>query len=267
MNQRLFQVLSLLLISFGAGPVEAKPYVWQLIEKIPSKFETYHPQGLVKIGDHFYLASVEVKSKDKSTGLGHLFEFDLTGNLLRQITLGEGAIFHPGGIDFDGRLLWVPVAEYRPRSRAILYKIDPATMEAKEAFRVDDHIGAVVFNREVGTVVGMNWDAQAFYEWKPEGGLIRKVLNEVHEYSYQDCKYLEGPAMLCSGTRANANGGIAVVDLLDFDLIQDIQFVPRTRKKILMTRNPMAIELTGGVLRYYFLPEDHRGDLYVFEIH
>jgi hypothetical protein len=57
-----------------------------------------------------------------------------------------------------------------------------------------------------------------------------------------------------------------VVDLLDFDLIQDVSFIPRTLKKVLMTRNPMALEQTGDQLRYYFLPEDHDGDLYVFEI-
>jgi hypothetical protein len=47
--------------------------------------------------------------------------------------------------------------------------------------------------------------------------------------------------------------------------------IPRTPKKILMTRNPMAIEstLAGGEerLRYYFMPEDHDGPLYVFEIY
>ncbi|HSA60185.1 MAG TPA: DUF6454 family protein [bacterium] len=255
-----------LVLSIAAVRADAKPAVWHLIERVRPKFDTHHPQGLVKIGNRFYLSSVEVQEKGEGKGIGHFFEFDLEGNLLRQTTLGEGQMYHPGGIDFDGQSIWVPVAEYRPRSRSIIYKINPATLKAVEAFRVEDHIGAVVFNREVGTLVGMNWDAQAFYEWTPNGRLIRKVLNEVDEYSYQDCKYLRGPAMLCSGTRANANGGLAVVDLLDFDLIQDVSFIPRTLKKILMTRNPMALEQTGDQLRYYFLPEDHDGDLYVFEI-
>jgi hypothetical protein len=179
-------------------------------------------------------------------------------------------IYHPGGIDYDGESIWVPVAEYRPRSEAVLYKVNPATLKAVEAFRVKDHLGAVVFNREEKTVVGMNWGAEAFYEWSTDGRLIRKVLNEVDEYSYQDCKYLQGPAMICSGTRQNANGGLTVVDLLDFSLIQDLHMIPRTPKKILMTRNPMAIEsaVVSGEerLRYYFMPEDNNGPLYVFEI-
>ncbi len=43
---------------------------------------------------------------------------------------GDGAMFHPGGIDFDGQFIWVPVGEYRPDSRSIVYRVDPVTMAA-----------------------------------------------------------------------------------------------------------------------------------------
>ncbi len=33
---------------------------WQLVGKIKLKFQTYHPEGMVKIGDFFYLSSVEI---------------------------------------------------------------------------------------------------------------------------------------------------------------------------------------------------------------
>jgi uncharacterized protein DUF6454 len=265
MRRSLRAILFLTALFLGApDQLNAVPYVWRLVDTFQPKFEMYHTQGLVKIGNRFYLSAVEVQGKDK--GVGHFFEFDGQGNLLRQMTLGEGAMYHPGGIDFDGQFIWVPVSEYKPRSHAILYKVNPATMKAVEAFRVNDHIGAVVFNREEKTIVGMNWDSQAFYEWRPDGKLIRKVINDMSDYAYQDCKYLQGPAMICSGTRANANGGIAVVDLIDFDVAQDIQTIPRTPKKTLMTRNPMAIDLKAGKIRYYFLPEDHNGPMYVFEI-
>ena len=32
--------------------------------------------------------------------------------------------FHPGGIDVAGDALWVPVAEYRPRSTTTIIKLD-----------------------------------------------------------------------------------------------------------------------------------------------
>ncbi len=268
---RLLRFLMAVFFLCSCPPAWSAPILWRLIETVRPKFNTYHPQGLVKIGNRFYLTSVEIRGdKDKQAGVGHLFEFDPEGNLLRRTTLGEGMMYHPGGIDYDGTSIWVPVAEYRPRSEAILYRVNPATLKAEEAFRAKDHLGAVVYNREAKTVVGMNWGAEAFYEWSPDGRLIRKVLNEVDDYSYQDCKYLQGPAMLCSGTRQNANGGLTVVDLLDFSLIQDLHTIPRTLKKTLMTRNPMAIESAGGGeagrLRYYFMPEDNDGALYVFEI-
>lgn len=262
--KRLFSILLCVFLLGLAARLEAVPYLWRLVGKIHPKFNTYHTQGMVKIGNRFYLSAVETQKDDQ--GVGHFFEIDEDGNLLRQTVLGEGKIFHPGGIDYDGNFIWVPVAEYKPRSQSIIYRIDPKSLKAEEMFRVSDHIGAIVFNRDVQSVVGMNWDARAFYEWSPAGKLIRKVLNDVTEFSYQDCKYLHGPAMLCSGTRANANGGLALVDLLDFDLIQDIQHIPRTSKKILMTRNPMAIEMAGDKIRYYFMPEDRDGDMYIFEI-
>ncbi len=58
--------------------------------------------------------------RDAGAGVGHLFKMDLAGHLLADLTLGEGTIYHPGGIDYDGKDIWVPVAEYRPNSRSII---------------------------------------------------------------------------------------------------------------------------------------------------
>ena len=91
-------------------------------------------RGRVRIGDTLFVSSVEVKiptkrygalvdghDRDAGEGVGHLFKVDLRtgheGTLLASTTLGEGTMYHPGGIDFDGTSLWVPVAEYRPDSR------------------------------------------------------------------------------------------------------------------------------------------------------
>ncbi len=103
---------------------------WKQVAAIPMQFDTQHPQGMVKIGDDFYVSSVEIKTptkrfpqpvdgydRDTGEGAGHLFKFDKTGKLLADLPLGEGSIYHPGGIDYDGRNIWVPVAEYRPNSR------------------------------------------------------------------------------------------------------------------------------------------------------
>src|SRR6187455_3465049 len=88
---------------------------WMRVATVPIGFNTFHPQGMVKIGGSFFVSSVEVHDRDAGKGVGHLFKIDATnGTLVADRTLGEGAIYHPGGMDYDGKDIWVPVAEYRP---------------------------------------------------------------------------------------------------------------------------------------------------------
>ncbi|GGE13959.1 hypothetical protein GCM10011571_14260 [Marinithermofilum abyssi] len=99
---------------------------WVQEDKIPLQFDVYYPQGMTKIGDLYYMSSVEILEKpvkyeqpqngyDRTPGkgIGHLFVFDKQGKLVKDIRLGEGDIYHPGGIAFDGKSIWVPVAEPR----------------------------------------------------------------------------------------------------------------------------------------------------------
>ncbi|WP_254636308.1 DUF6454 family protein, partial [Lysinibacillus sp. GbtcB16] len=75
----------------------------------------------------FYLSSVELLeapvsftnanqgySRTEGKGIGHLYVMDERGQLLHDIQIGEGTMYHPGGIDTDGHYIWIPVAEYRP---------------------------------------------------------------------------------------------------------------------------------------------------------
>ena len=41
---------------------------WNLVSSVPIAFETYHPQGMVRIGDTFIVSSV-----DKTGRAGHVF--------------------------------------------------------------------------------------------------------------------------------------------------------------------------------------------------
>ena len=109
---------------------------WRPVATIPIGFNTHHPQGMVKIGDTFFVTAVEIRTptkrfaqlqdgfdRDTGEGQGHLFKFDSKGNLIADVRVGEGSIYHPGGIDYDGRYIWLPAAEYRPNSRAIVYRV------------------------------------------------------------------------------------------------------------------------------------------------
>ena len=103
--------------------------------------------------------------RDTGEGVGHLIKFDGKGNVITDLTLGEGSVYHPGGIDYDGKSIWVPTAEYRPNSRAILYRVDPDTMKATEVLRYGDHIGGLIYNTESKTLHGVSWGSRRFYRW------------------------------------------------------------------------------------------------------
>ena len=151
---------------------------WTLAASVPMKFTTHHPQGMVKIGDTLFVSAVEIKvrtrrleppaggyDRDAGEGIGHLFKIDMKGNLLADLALGEGSIYHPGGIDYDGRDIWVPVAEYRPNSRSIVYRVDPGMMKAAEVFRFADHLGGIVHDTDDHALHAVSWGSRRFYRW------------------------------------------------------------------------------------------------------
>ena len=195
---------------------------WRQVAAIPIKFNTQHPQGMIKISDTFYVSSVEIKTptkrypqlqdgydRDTGEGAGHLFKFDMGGNLITDLALGDGSAYHPGGIDYDGKSIWVPAAEYRPNSRAVIYRVDPATMKATEVFRYGDHIGGLVHNTKNNTLHGVSWGSRRFYTWALDANgrptnvdtppEKLRVANPSGYIDYQDCKYLGGQEALCSG--------------------------------------------------------------------
>jgi len=271
--------------------------VWRAAATIPVGFPTHHPQGLVKIGETFFVSSVEVKTppprfekpvdgydRDTGQGVGHLFKLTGTGALVTDLTLGEGSIYHPGGIDFDGRHIWVAVAEYRPNSRSIVYRVDPATMKAEEVFRYPDHIGAIVHDTDDRALYGVSWGSRRFYRWPldrngrvtnasaPPATLRR--LNPAHYVDYQDCKYVGAGQMLCSGvtelrsSRTAAPfrlGGLELVDLRAGRPIHQVPVLLWTPAGLDMTHNPAWYEASGSGLRAWFMPEDNSSTIYVYE--
>jgi hypothetical protein len=138
-------------------PKLSRSSTWTPLSNFKLQFKTYHPQGMVKVGNVYYMSSVEIledtqkypqpqNGLDRSAGKGkaHLFKFDGSGKLLADIILaeGEGDVYHPGGIDFDGKYIYVPVAEYRPNSAAILYNKsfqDEAKWRVRRPPRLKNH--------------------------------------------------------------------------------------------------------------------------------
>jgi hypothetical protein len=261
---------------------------WKHVGTIDLQFDAEHPQGMVKLGDRFFISSVEILEptqpcpvpcdgydRTPGRGVGHLFVVGANGALLADIRLGEGHMYHPGGIDYDGRWLWVPVAEYRPNSNAIVYRVDPNSLTVAEAFRVRDHIGGVVRDRVDGHVHGVSWGSRTFYEWTARGEQLVREPNESHFIDYQDCDYLAFRKMVCggiAGLRGPAGsqfelGGLALVDLRSSAIVHEVpvqQYSPATSHVV--TRNPEFLERIAGGLRLFAAPDDEQeGAIFIYD--
>jgi hypothetical protein len=253
---------------------------WTLVASVPVKFRTYHPQGMVKIGETIFISSV-----DAGEGVGHVFKIDMAGNLIADLRVGEGTIYHPGGIDYDGTHIWVPVAEYRPDSRSIVYRVEPDAMKATESCRFADHIGAIIHNTDDNTLHGVSWGSRRFYRWTlgNDGRVTNaaappdtlRTLNSSHYLDYQDCKYVGGRRMLCTGVTEMRQtpdaplfrlGGIDLVDLADGRPLHQVPVLLWTAGGLDMTHNPVWIEPSAMGLRGYFMPEDDTSTLYIYDV-
>ncbi len=256
---------------------------WTQVAAIPLAFPAHHPQGMVKIGDYFYVSSVEVLNRTEEKGIGHLFKFDLNGKLITDLIIGEGTLYHPGGIDFDGQYIWVPVAEYRPNSRSVVYKVKPETLQIVEVFRFDDHLGGIVHDVEANSLHAVTWGSRTFYQWKLAGSgdhsspvkntKASRTANPSFYIDYQDCHYAGNHKMLCGGLKTYKNGSTSYtlggLDLVDLTTYQPVHQVPITLRSPTgrpMTQNPYWLETTPTGLRAYFLPDDDKATLFIYEV-
>jgi hypothetical protein len=262
---------------------------WQQKQKINLQFNNYHSQGMVRVGDLFYMSSVQLietpvkynhpqggYDRTPGKGIGHLFVFDKQGKLVKDIRLGEGDIYHPGGIDFDGKNIWVPVAQYRPNSESIIYKVDPKTMKATETFRVHDHIGGLVREGQSGKIIGNNWGSRKFYEWNQNGQQLLVKENSSFFIDYQDGHYIGQGKMILSGITEYPNpaagngkpyelGGLALVDMKTLNTIREVPVTEFSPDGHVITRNPVFVEKAGQQMRMYAVPDDDHGSLLVYE--
>jgi hypothetical protein len=243
-------------------------------------FDTHHPQGMEVVGDRIYLSSVEIIERpvrypepvdgyDRSPGkgVGHLFVLDRDGTLLEDVVLGRGDMYHPGGLDVDDEgNIWVPVAEYRPDSEAIVYRVDADTLEATESFTVDDHVGGVVRDQVTGRLVGQSWGSRRFYEWTTTGKQRDRWLNDSHFIDYQDCEYVASRKALCSGiaalpaqpgaTTPYELGGFALLDLRSRSILHEVPTQLWSTAGHVLTRNPTDVDVEGNRLTMWAAPDD-----------
>lgn len=263
---------------------------WEKVgDGVRVEFEDHHPQGMLKIGDIFYISTVRIAERpapyetpqdgyDRSPGkgTGFLLKVSAEGKLLDQVELGEGDMYHPGGIDFDGTSIIVPVAEYRPNSAAIVYRVDPETLEAREILRFGDHLGGVTVDREGRRLHAVSWGSRRFYAWDlgddgaPVTAEAEPVANPSFYIDYQDCHYAGPARMLCGGLNRYgpeeasrvAVGGLDLVDLERNAPVRQLPVKLWLRPDLVMTNNPQFCEPGEAALDCWFAPEDDATVIY-----
>jgi hypothetical protein len=255
---------------------------WQLTSKLKLNFPTFHTEGIAFSPDHIFLSSVEIieptvkypspqggYDRTAGKGVGHLFVMDRQGNLQKDITLGEGDMYHPGGIDFDGTNVWVPVAQYRPDSSAIVYRVDAKSLDVHKQFEVKDHFGGIVLDKSTGHLVGNTWGSRRFAEWNLKGTQLKTWDNPNFFIDYQDCQYVPHRKMLCAGvtnlpqapaaggTAATYElGGVALIDLRTEQVTRDIPFQKWSTGPHVATRNPFKMTANGNHLTMRVAPDN-----------
>jgi glutamine cyclotransferase len=224
-----------------------------LIAVLALQGTTAHVQGIDTDGDRLWVTSV-----DRDARKGFLQEYSLRdGRLERSIEVQDGDRYHPGGIAADADSIWMPVAEYKANSSAVIQKRNKKTFAVELQFAVADHIGCVAVTPEF--VIGGNWDSRDFYVWDHAGKLIRKVSSETGN-AYQDLKFADGK-LVGSGTLAGRKGAIDWLEMPSMKLARRLP-VGNTDKGEPLTREGMT--LRGN--QVWLLPEDGASRLMMFAL-
>jgi hypothetical protein len=232
----------------------------ELREAIQLAGQLFHVQGLELDSEHIWVTSV-----DDAEHKGYLHQFDrATGRLLRQIELTDGQRYHPGGISIADGSIWVPVAEYRPNSTAVLLQIDISTLRVRRRIRVADHLGCAAASEH--TLVAGNWDSKLLYIFDLTGKRPVRIVPNPTATSYQDMKIVDGQ-LVASGTKTLWSGTIDWIDLRNLTVTRSLHAGAMTSDQFLggllpYTREGMAIE--GSDL--YFMPEDGPSRLIHFRL-
>jgi hypothetical protein len=106
-----------------------------------------------------------------------------------------------------------------------------------------------------------------------------RTRNPSHYVDYQDCKYVGGRRMLCTGVAELRRapdappfrlGGIDLVDLATGRPLHQVPLLLWTASGLDMAHNPSwfeAFDVQGrSGVRGYFMPEDDRSTIYVYEV-
>jgi hypothetical protein len=252
---------------------------WMEVDSTPFDFKTFHPQGLVFVNEKTFLSSVEVltwptrNERDvfitSGEGVGHVFITNHSGHLIHDVQVSEGSMYHPGGIDFDGDHIWIPVCEYRPDGKSFIATLDPRTNKLVKRFNVNDAIGWVVADPEKMLVYGGNWGSRLLYTWDHNGKIINLWKNPSSFIDYQDCTFIGDGKVVASGissikqAKLQKNsvdsfelGGFALLDFSTHTIVHEFPLQMYSKANNSLARNPFNFAFGKEGISIYVAPDD-----------
>ncbi|MEA5456289.1 DUF6454 family protein [Sinomonas sp. JGH33] len=283
------------------GSLSAEVAAWtrrtrfELVRRLPLRFPTHHPQGMVICGGRIFLSTVELferpaplrgldpartgdpAARTPGRGRGHVLVIEPDGTLVADVPVGEGDAYHPGGIDAAGGAVWVPVAEYRAESRSIVYTLDPTTLAVEERFAVPDHVSWLAADPAHRELHGASWGSRQFFRWdlgrggSGDGGEAGDGGREPEAWrnpgafvDLQDAQYDGGGRLIATGIAELPDargevfelGGIAVVRPSERRIVTEVPVAAYSTAGHTITRNPFVLTRSGGETLLHVAPDD-----------
>lgn len=223
----------------------------RLAEVRPLDGKLYHVQGIDLDREHIWVTSVDTVNHK-----GYLHQFSrATAKLEKEVEVSDGPRFHPGGFSVHGNSIWVPVAEYKPHSTAVIEEFDKRTLTLKRKIFVADHLGCLAVAKNI--LIGGNWGSRQFYVFDLEGKQLR-VLDNPSMNQYQDIKWVNG-TLVASGSLSHTSGSIDWYAWPSMKVVRSVRSGVTDRGKP-YTNEAMAVE--GDDL--FLVPEDGPSRLFHF---
>ncbi|KAH7325745.1 hypothetical protein B0I35DRAFT_474485 [Stachybotrys elegans] len=272
--------------------------VWKSIANITIEGDSFEPEGMVRLSDDRYVVSSGqwteptqrygkiINGTDRTPGKGfaHLVVYDGEGKRIADATITKEGDdeYHNGGIDYDGKVIWGAIGQYRPNTTGYAYKADPATLSPQQVMHYSDHLGGIIHDTWNNSITCLNWGARNASTWDLDGvpcGAGKKprtvVRNPTYFIDYQDCKWLGysnyyagRSVMLCSGLATIGGyrlGGVALVDAATMTPLAEVPVALESALGARMTQNPMDVAVVDRKLRFYWMPDHHNSTLYIYE--
>lgn len=148
-----------------------------------------HTQGLFATDRHYYVTG-RLETPPKRPLLVRFQRDDTQQVEVLDLSPGTAdasdgvGVDHPGGFDSDGRSFWIPVAVSRPHSSTVVVRVphEPdrslSELPVEAVFRVDDHLGAIAFDREAKLIFAANWDTRQILVYRTDGALVERIRRE-----------------------------------------------------------------------------------------